>query len=305
MITMEFYTKIVGVNFENTGANTEHRQSIIHQLFVSHHLEPGQELSLEPEFNNIYDCNAIKVVAPDGRQIGYLSRQVAENLALQIRRGQLYRARVASVTGGTGGHIYGINISVEHVDTSDQIGSKQEERELQGDVNKKRGLPLTPAEEVAEKKLLEANLSNNEPAEKITANQTGHILDSATQSRQCLERELIGSVVKDYDTGKEYVITKVDGENIEFANGWSKGRGGTFLRYYKFIDFKKRDVFESLFSNQIAAFHADLNHNSPYQPVDEEYTPPSIETHDFFYDEDDDWGPDSLSESYYDYHEYD
>ena len=119
---MEFYTKIVGVNFPNTGSNTENRQTIIHQLFMANRLAPGQELALEADFNNLHDSNAIKVIAPDGRQLGYLSREIAASVATKIRQGHICQAFVDSVTGGSNGYLYGINIRLvdkEHIPLGD------------------------------------------------------------------------------------------------------------------------------------------------------------------------------------------
>ena len=74
---MEFFTKIVGVTFNNTGSNTENRQRIIGDLYKKGNLEPGQVLSLEPEFNNPYYSNAIKLICPDGHQLRYHSKVIA------------------------------------------------------------------------------------------------------------------------------------------------------------------------------------------------------------------------------------
>ena len=114
---MEFFTKIVGVTFNNTGSNTENRQRIIGDLYKKGNLEPGQVLSLEPEFNNPYDSNAIKVIGPDGRQLGYLSKAVAASIAPLIRDGKTYQAFVSNITGG-GDVAYGVNIKIVEAECS-------------------------------------------------------------------------------------------------------------------------------------------------------------------------------------------
>ena len=65
-----FYTKVAGVSFTNTGANNENRQRIIRDLLSKGLLNVGQELQLVPEPTNVYDRNAIMILAPDKRQIG-------------------------------------------------------------------------------------------------------------------------------------------------------------------------------------------------------------------------------------------
>lgn len=109
---MEFFTKIAGVTFSNTGANTENRQRIIRDLCQQGLLNEGQKLTLEPEPSNRFDPNAIKVIGPDGRQLGYLSKDVASSIADAIRKGRHFFAYVESVTGGTIEYAYGINIKI-------------------------------------------------------------------------------------------------------------------------------------------------------------------------------------------------
>ena len=301
----EFYTKIAGVNFQNTGANTENRQIIIRQLLMSHRLAPGQELSLEPEFSNPYDCNAIKVMGPDGRQLGYLSRQVAGHLAPQIRQGQSYKARVASVTGGSDGYMYGVNISIVDLGTAGQTDSSAKSERTYRVAKNTESFPMTPAEEAAERELLVDKPLRKDNDKKYKDTNVEIPQETLATRKQMGENLLVGAVVKNYDSGKEYVISKVEGKEILFANGRCVAGVGDFLRYYKFIDWGKRDVFEELFCKEISDFHAKLERNSPRPASDWDYTPPSDEDYDSFYEEEADWGPDSLSDSYDDYHSYD
>jgi len=60
-------TKIVGVTFEN-------RQIIVKQLRV------GEMLELVQEPDNIYDPNAVRVIRQSGEQVGYLNKNIAEEI---------------------------------------------------------------------------------------------------------------------------------------------------------------------------------------------------------------------------------
>lgn len=109
---MEFYTKVAGVTFSNVGANTENRQRIIAQLSRKGILEHGTELTLRRDPTNLYDSNAVAVIAPDGRQLGFLPRDVAAKASPDIARGTHYKAYVEAVTGGDADSMYGINLKI-------------------------------------------------------------------------------------------------------------------------------------------------------------------------------------------------
>lgn len=109
---MEFYTKVAGATFSNTGANTENRQRIIAQLSRKGILERGTELTLRRDPTNPYDANAVAVIAPDGRQLGFLPKDVAAKVSPDMVRGARYKAYVASVTGGDVDALYGINLKI-------------------------------------------------------------------------------------------------------------------------------------------------------------------------------------------------
>jgi hypothetical protein len=110
-------TKIRGVTKQNAdGAN---RQRIIRQCCDS-----GDALYLEREPNNPVDRNAIKVrriVCTDvldkpklGEQLGYLSRELAQDLAPNMdRQGFVLMAKILQVTGRENGHSLGVNIQIE------------------------------------------------------------------------------------------------------------------------------------------------------------------------------------------------
>lgn len=111
-VTRKYYTKLVGCTFRNEGENTESRQSIISDLFRRGMLTFGQELRLVPEPNNRYDSHAVAVFGPDGRQLGYLGRDLAYDVFVSIQSGKKYSAYVESVNGGNG-YSYGISMRVE------------------------------------------------------------------------------------------------------------------------------------------------------------------------------------------------
>lgn len=109
---MQFYTKVVGVSFRNDDGSE--RQRIIRDLDRKDMLNPGQELYLQREPTNPYDYNCIKVLGPDGRQIGNLSREIAAQLSPEMARGKRYTATVNAVTGGGVDMSYGVNIIISY-----------------------------------------------------------------------------------------------------------------------------------------------------------------------------------------------
>ena len=95
-----FYSKVVGVTFEN-------RQFYVKQCYK------GQKLDLVRDRFNIYDKNAIAVYAGNN-MIGFLSRELAEKLAPQMDKGISYICYVEEVMGG-GNKNYGVNIKLVNV----------------------------------------------------------------------------------------------------------------------------------------------------------------------------------------------
>lgn len=93
----DFYTKVAGVTFEN-------RQQYVRQCIA------GQSLDLIRDKFNPYDKNAIAVYAGND-QVGFISQDIAEELAPKIDNGKKYGCMVQSVTGGSE-KIYGLNIKV-------------------------------------------------------------------------------------------------------------------------------------------------------------------------------------------------
>ena len=100
-----FHTKAVGVSFEGRQA-------------VAATLKPGDMLSVERRANNAYDSNAMALVAPSGRQVGFLRRQIAAVLAPEADAGTVFEARVLGVTGGGEGRSLGVNVQVSRLGES-------------------------------------------------------------------------------------------------------------------------------------------------------------------------------------------
>ena len=90
---------VVGVTYDG-------RQRIVASLV------PGQELRLRREPYNIHDENSIRVECLDGRQVGYISRHLASEMASALDKvGGSIPAKVVKVTGGRSGYWYGVDIS--------------------------------------------------------------------------------------------------------------------------------------------------------------------------------------------------
>jgi len=101
-----FYTKIVGVSFDND--NGISRQDLISELET---VPCPLELCRQPQ--NPHDENAIAVIDPKGRQLGYLSRNIAEQMAPMIDSGLSIQAQAIQITGGWPLN-FGLNIQVQY-----------------------------------------------------------------------------------------------------------------------------------------------------------------------------------------------
>lgn len=115
----QFYTKVVGVTFED-------RQQLVEQLAA------GQGLELRREQENPYDENAVAVFADNG-QVGYLKRSIARHLAPNFDKGVPYQAMVVQVTGSAEKN-WGVNIFIQRMDRgAERNGEAQQQlrRELE------------------------------------------------------------------------------------------------------------------------------------------------------------------------------
>lgn len=124
-----FFTKIAGIS---------HYQRQLAGL------QPGEWLTLRPEPENRHDKNAIAVFRSNGKQLGYLSADVAEGVARDIAKGFSFAALAVEVTG-LDKDTLGCNIQVfrkEPKETDNQfqeyIGSNAQIRQAQAP--KRKGL---------------------------------------------------------------------------------------------------------------------------------------------------------------------
>ena len=85
-------TKTVGVSKENADGSS--RQEIIRNEVAE-----DNPIRLEHEPDNIYDPHAIKVLTGSGKQIGYLSKDVAPRIQSAIENEAHIHAKVSWVSG--------------------------------------------------------------------------------------------------------------------------------------------------------------------------------------------------------------
>lgn len=145
----QFHTKIAGVTaFNDTGGVRRSRQIIIKRF-----VEIDQPLLLIRERQNTFDKNAIAVyVRPaedpwhEGKyQIGYLSREVAAELAPLIDQGYGATCKVADVTGGEEGkEAIGVNIFMTVYTPQEVIERRRQRDQLKGGAIKSQTTKLKP-----------------------------------------------------------------------------------------------------------------------------------------------------------------
>jgi len=105
LLTYEFHTKLAGVTQPN--ADGRSRQDII-----ANELQEDQELFLAREPENKYDPNAIAVITGTySETVGYLSKNVAGEIAPQIDQHQLVTCQIKNITGlADGDKSLGVNL---------------------------------------------------------------------------------------------------------------------------------------------------------------------------------------------------
>lgn len=102
-----FSTKIAGVTFDNPDGTSRQRY-----LKKS---SPNELLLLKREPDNPMDENAIKLMKPNGKQLGYIPSKNAETLAPQMDNGAKIFAQISQITGGDEDKSYGANIRIFRV----------------------------------------------------------------------------------------------------------------------------------------------------------------------------------------------
>ncbi len=87
-----FYSKVAGVSHKNNDGSS--RQKILKKCRV------GDSLKLVREPRNKFDKNAVKVLTEDGKQIGYLNKHVAAEIAPRLDKGSQVDCVITDLTGG-------------------------------------------------------------------------------------------------------------------------------------------------------------------------------------------------------------
>ena len=104
-----FYTKIVGVTFDNSTG--ESRQALIEEL--SQKQQPPFYVELTHQPDNPYDNKAVAVHDPEGRQLGFLSKAAGNQIYRLLSKGIPVYATATQITGGRG-YFYGINLQISY-----------------------------------------------------------------------------------------------------------------------------------------------------------------------------------------------
>lgn len=83
----------------------------LHQDVVSE-ISPGDELFLVREPDNCYDENAVSILSSSKKQLGYVNRKLAFDVARAMDEGVAVKCFACTVTGA--GHLLkGINIEIQ------------------------------------------------------------------------------------------------------------------------------------------------------------------------------------------------
>lgn len=98
-------TKVVGVSMANDDGSL--RQEIIRS-----EVEENDKLKLEADPNNEFDANAIKVLSPYGKQIGYLNKDIAEKVKPALEHGTEIHVTASWVNGEK---MLGVGLRIELV----------------------------------------------------------------------------------------------------------------------------------------------------------------------------------------------
>lgn len=120
-ILFETPTKIVGVTHGN-------RQSLLAQL------DEYDEIELVREEHNPHDENAIAVLNAEGKKLGYLRAELAEEITYCLERNPdaVLLGNILEITGGTYGKNYGCNIEVSVVRIQKESAKQQTVSDIMG-----------------------------------------------------------------------------------------------------------------------------------------------------------------------------
>lgn len=101
-----YYTKIVGVTFEN-------RQQLIKYAHDSGLLDVGKKLLIRHNKQNPHDPNCIEICLPMGVCLGYIAKEKASEIVADLQNGFEYVVKSNGVTGLNNSYSLGLNIHVE------------------------------------------------------------------------------------------------------------------------------------------------------------------------------------------------
>jgi HIRAN domain len=102
--TSHFFTKVVGVTFDNDDGSS--RQSLIPRCDLL------ERLQLDHDEDSPHDPNAVRVLRQSGEQLGHLRRRLAAEVVAKTAKGYRYGVFVKDITGGGRGRNYGMNLLI-------------------------------------------------------------------------------------------------------------------------------------------------------------------------------------------------
>ena len=109
---MPFYTKVIGVTFEN-------RQNYIKAMSV------GDKVKLVKAKYSNDGGDAVRVMDGRGNHIGFLSKELSAEIVPSMDTGFLYRATVSAITGREYNNL-GVNLCIEeHIDMPQTNANKE------------------------------------------------------------------------------------------------------------------------------------------------------------------------------------
>ncbi|GAB4252217.1 MAG: hypothetical protein Tsb0034_30970 [Ekhidna sp.] len=98
-------TKVVGVSMNN-------QDGISRQGIIKREVEEDDKLRLELEADNPHDPNAIRVLSKHGNQIGYLNREIAEQVKPALENETEIHVKASWVSGEK---MLGVGLRIELV----------------------------------------------------------------------------------------------------------------------------------------------------------------------------------------------
>jgi|GEM_PF-4886785 len=116
---MPIETNLAGVTHTNTDGTS--RQSLLAELRGNTDGQKPTILKIRRDPTNKFDPNAIAVLDPADRQLGFIPRDIAEKLAPRIDSGTRISAQVLEFTGGSNGYNHGLRISVSEEGTGSAL----------------------------------------------------------------------------------------------------------------------------------------------------------------------------------------